>query len=269
VTGRRPDGYHLLDTVAVFADFGGRVTIAPAEQLSLEVSGPFAAHAPGDERDLAWRAAEAFFAHTGLPPRAAISVEKNIPAGAGLGGGSADAAAVLRGLDVMFGTGLRPAELAMIGIRLGADVPMCLVGRALRARGIGEDIEMLEAWPPLPLVLAWPGQGVSTAEAFRRLESRDNAPLSAAPLAPMTARRIATWLGSCRNDLEGPAERLAPCIRDVRDMLGAVPGCLLARMSGSGSACFGLFADPAEALSAASVLASVRRDWWVIAGSAH
>ena len=269
MTGRRPDGYHLLDTIAVFADFGDRVTIAPAEHLSLRVSGPFAAHAPGDERDLAWRAAEAFFAHTGLPARAAIQVEKNIPAGAGLGGGSADAAAVLRGLDRMFATGLGQDELAAIGLPLGADVPMCLIGRALRARGIGEQIEALENWPALPIVLVWPGRGVSTAEAYSTLERRDNAALPAAPPAPLIDRRIATWLDSCRNDLEGPVERTAPFIREAREMLRASPGCLLARMSGSGSACFGLFADPAEALSAASVLASERRDWWGIAGSAH
>src|SRR5258706_16384496 len=106
VTGRRADGYHLLDSIGVFADIGDRVEIKPADELKLSVTGRFAAHAPGDPGDLAWRAAEAFFQHAGLRPGAAVQVEKNIPAGAGLGGGSADAAAVLLGLDELFSTKL-------------------------------------------------------------------------------------------------------------------------------------------------------------------
>ena len=181
VTGQRADGYHLLDSIAVFADVGDRVEIEAAEEFRLSVSGPFAAHAPGDAGDLAWRAATAFFEHTGLKPAAAIRVEKNIPAGAGLGGGSADAAAVLVGLDRHFATGLSADDLAAIGMKLGADVPMCLAGRALRARGIGEDIRAIEGWPPLPMVLVWPGVPVSTAAAFKSLQRRDNPPLDEPP----------------------------------------------------------------------------------------
>jgi 4-diphosphocytidyl-2-C-methyl-D-erythritol kinase len=267
VTGRRPDGYHLLDTIVAFADFGDQVTIAPAERLTLRVSGPYAAHAPGDARDLAWRAAEAFFAHTGLPPRAAIHVEKNIPAGAGLGGGSADAAAVLRGLDRISGTGLGEAELAALGLRLGADVPMCLAGRALRARGIGDEIEFLEGWPPLPIVLVWPGSSVSTAEVFAGLASRNNAPIPDLPRSLNTPADIADWFATCRNDLEEPARRIAPVVTNTLAALTATPACLLARMSGSGSACFGLSNHGEQARSAAHQLRELGASWWMRAAA--
>ena len=268
VTGRRADGYHLLDSIAVFADVGDRVEIVPAERLELSITGRFASHAPGDPGDLAWRAAAAFFEHTGLPPRAAIRVEKNIPAGAGLGGGSADAAAVLLALDELFGTKISAKSLRAVGLRLGADVPMCLCGRALRARGVGEQISPLEGFPALPMVLVWPGRPVSTAEVFKTLARRDNPPLADPPAAKSLVE-IATWLAACRNDLELPASVIAPEIGAVLGVLRATPGCLVARMSGSGSACFGLYAAPAAASAAATVIAQARPDWWSVATEAR
>ncbi len=268
VTGRRDDGYHLLDSVAVFADVGDCIAIEPAETLALSLSGPFAAHAPGDASDLALRAAEAFFAHTGLAPAVAIGVEKNIPAGAGLGGGSADAAAVLAGLNRSFKAGLSASALRSLGLALGADVPMCLEGQALRARGIGEIIDPLDDWPPLPLVLVWPGQTVSTAEVFKALARRDNPPLKRPPPAG-DARDAAAWLEDCRNDLEAPACALAPEITAALDALLATDGCMVARMSGSGSACFGLYAEREETEAAAAKIAAKRPEWWVCATQAH
>ncbi len=268
VTGRRADGYHLLDSIAVFADIGDRVEIDAADQLDLTVTGRFAAHAPGDPTDLAWRAAAAFFEHTGLPPAAAIRVEKNIPAGAGLGGGSADAAAVLLGLDQFFDAGVPETELCAIGLSLGADVPMCLAGRALRAGGIGEEIRMLEGWPALPMVLVWPGRPVSTAEVFKAPTRLDNPPLADPPQMSSPAE-VASWLAVCRNDLEPPALRIAPVIGEVLEVLRATKGCLLARMSGSGSGCFGLYSHAAEADAAASRIASARSEWWIRATTAR
>lgn len=293
VTGRRADGFHLLDSIAVFADIGDRVEIEAADELRLSVSGPFAAHAPGDSTDLAWRAATAFFEEgtyplppvgrgsgsgvlerrvtrrrpspQPLPTRGrgvGIRVEKNIPAGAGLGGGSADAAAVLKGLNRHFATRLSPDVLRAIGLTLGADVPMCLAGRALRARGIGEDIRAIEGWPPLPMVLVWPGRAVSTAEAFRALARRDNPPLGEPPRSA-TVEALASWLSGCRNDLEAPALSIAPEIGEALEALHATKGCLLARMSGSGSACFGLYRTRSEAGEAAMRLGGARSGWWV------
>ncbi len=262
VVGRRADSYHLIDSIAVFADCCDRVEVAPADRLRLTVGGRFAAHAPGDRSDLAWRAAEALFAHTGGAPAASIRVEKVIPAGAGLGGGSADAAAVLLALNDFLGAGVQPDALRAIGLALGADVPMCLVGRALRARGVGEEITLVEGWPALPLVVVWPGVTVSTAAVFSALAARDNPPLPDMPAAGDIAE-VAAWLTACRNDLEAPAVKVAPEIGDVLDALRATDGCLLARMSGSGSACFGLYAEEAQAEAAAALIHALRGDWWV------
>ena len=262
VTGRRADGYHLLDSIAVFTDFADVVAITPAEKLSLTLSGPFASHAPGDPSDLAWRAADAFFRNAGLPQRAAVRIEKNIPAGAGLGGGSADAAAVLLGLNRISGIPLSARELAAIALSLGADVPMCLVGHALRARGIGEIIDPVENWPALPLLLVWPGQPVSTPACFGALATRDNPALPELPGAK-TVADAARWLGGCRNDLEASAVGLQPAVGDVLAALRGTGGCLLARMSGSGSACFGLYTSLSAAEGAAGAVAAGYPDWWV------
>ena len=268
VTGRRADGYHLLDSVAVFTDMGDRVEIAPADRLTLAVGGQFAAHAPGDERDLSWRAASAFFEQTRLKAGASIRVEKNIPAGAGLGGGSSDAAAVLLALNALHGSRLSPEELRAIGLRIGADVPMCLAGHALRACGVGEEISPLDGWPALPMVLVWPGRPVSTADVFRTLVRRENPPLSYPP-SGRSAVDIAIWLLSCRNDLEPPAIAIAPEIGDVLSALRATEGCLLARMSGSGSACFAVFQRKSEADAAADRLRKNEPRWWIAAAEAH
>jgi 4-diphosphocytidyl-2-C-methyl-D-erythritol kinase len=252
----------------VFADVGDRIEVTPAERLGLTVSGPFAAHAPGDERDLAWRAAAAFFESAGLCRGVAIEVEKNIPAGAGFGGGSSDAAAVLLLLEELFEANLTAEELHAIALKLGADVPMCLTGRALRAGGIGEVIEPLNDWPPLPLVLVWPGQTVSTAEVFNSLVRRDNPPLEAPPRG-LTPRQLAAWLARCHNDLEAPAQKIAAPIGAALEALRTTEGCLLARMSGSGSGCFGLFETAGEACGAAALLGNGHPGWWTMAASAR
>jgi 4-diphosphocytidyl-2-C-methyl-D-erythritol kinase len=268
VTGRRADGYHLLDSIAVFADVADRITIELGEVFALSLSGPFAKHAPGDANDLAHRAANAFFAHTGLASTCSIRVEKNIPAGAGLGGGSADAAAVLAGLNRCFDAGVPEEALGALGLELGADIPMCLQGQALRARGIGEEIECFNDWPMLPLVLVWPGRTVSTAEVFKSLKRRDNPPPPEPPAAPRSVGDVAAWLATCRNDLEPSACAIAPEIGAVLGALRETSGCLLARMSGSGSACFGLYGDVEAARAAAAKIAGSRHDWWVRATTA-
>jgi 4-diphosphocytidyl-2-C-methyl-D-erythritol kinase len=268
VVGRRADSYHLLDSIAAFADLGDRIAVTPAERLELSVRGPFAADAPGDRTDLAWRAADLFFAHTGQAARACIVVEKNIPAGAGLGGGSADAAAVLKALNRINGDILAADELAALGLELGADVPMCLAGRALRARGIGEQIESLKHWPPLPLVLVWPGSAVSTAAVFAALANRENAPLPE-PRLVQTRKEATAWLAGCRNDLETPALRIATGIGETLAALRAASGCLLTRMSGSGSACYGIFESMAAAKQVVAMLRSEHPSWWVAATKAR
>ncbi|HEX9906532.1 MAG TPA: 4-(cytidine 5'-diphospho)-2-C-methyl-D-erythritol kinase [Propylenella sp.] len=264
VTGRRADGYHLLDTIAVFADVGDRIEIVADDRRGLALSGPFAGDAPADDANLARRAADAFAAACRGEPSVSIRVEKNLPAGAGLGGGSADAAAVLLGLTRLLRRGAPPPDLMAIGLALGADVPMCLAGHALRAQGIGEQIEPLANWPELPLVLIWPGRALSTAAVFAALPRKANPPL-AEPWPAATAAEAAAWLGDCRNDLEAPALALAPEIGDVLHALRGSSGCLLARMSGSGSACFGLYGERSAAEAAAAAIRRRRPDWWIAA----
>ena len=268
VLRRRADSYHELDTLAVFADIGDRIEISAADELSLSVSGRFAEHCPEAEANLALKTAKALKEHSGFAGGAAIHLYKEIPIGAGLGGGSADAAATLLGLNDLWNLRLPADDLAAIGETLGADVPMCLAGRGLRARGKGERIDFLPAWPVLPIVLVWPGQPVSTAEVFGALEKRENPSLPEPP-SFASVDDAAAWLSQCRNDLEAPARRVAPVIGTALEALRASENCMLARMSGSGSACFGLYADIDAAATAAQRLQRTSPDWWIAAALAR
>lgn len=257
VTGRRLDGYHLLDSLVVFAgpEASDTVRAAPSAGLSLAVGGPMGADVPPGPDNLVMRAAALF------DRPAALTLEKRLPAASGIGGGSADAAATLRAMAALHEMPLPEPEAVL---RLGADVPVCVAGHAARMRGIGEDVEPLEGLPPLPAVLVNPGVAVSTPEVFRRLERRDNPGLLAVPGFRGVADATG-WLAAQRNDLEPAALALAPQIGEALAALTAVRGCLLARMSGSGATCFGLFPDEAEARQAAEGIAASRPGWWVVA----
>lgn len=257
VTGRRADGYHLLDSVVVFADVGDWITFAPANALSLRVTGPRADGVPSDERNLIWRAAEVLGPGLG----AAITLEKHLPHAGGIGGGSADAAAALRGLAELW---RRPVPDAGEVLSLGADVPVCLFGRPARMAGIGEDITALPPLPPLWLVLVNAGVAVPTGPVFKELARADNPSLPAMPPQGWPdAAALALWLAQTRNDLEGPAQRLVPQIGEVIAAIDAQQGCLLARMSGSGGTCFGVFATEQTARDAAVALGAQNPTWWV------
>lgn len=251
VTGRRADGYHLLDSLVSFATIGDRVTLAPGQGLAL--SGPFAAGLPADG-NLCTRAA----ALMGLS--AAIGLEKRLPVASGIGGGSADAAAVLRG----FARGGEALPGAAAIMRLGADVPVCLAGRPARMRGVGEVLDPLPALPPLPLVLVNPGVAVATPAVFAALKRRDNPGLPALPARLADAAVLLGWLSTTRNDLEAPARGLAPVIGEVLDAL-AHAGAGFTRMSGSGATCFGIFATAPAAEAAAARIRAARPGWWVAA----
>lgn len=245
VTGQRADGYHLLDSLVVFADVGDRLTLTPGNVLSMEVSGRFADGVPTDARNLAWRAAElaGWSGH--------ITIEKNLPHGGGIGGGSADAATVLRavGADVD-------------SLTLGADVPVCEVGRAARMTGIGETVTPVADDPTFYAVLVNPALHVATPDVFAALRQRDNAPMSELPRRVAGMREWLDWLRAQRNDLQEAAIAVAPGIDKVLRGLEATPGVLLARMSGSGSTCFGLYPTLSAAQLAASAISAGRPDWW-------
>ena len=257
VTGRRADGYHRLDSLVVFADAGDWIDIAPAPMLSLRVVGPRAAGVPADARNLIWRAATALDPSGG----AAITLEKHLPAAGGIGGGSADAAAALRGLSQAWGAALPNPDAVLA---LGADVPVCLFGRPARMSGIGEAIEPLPPLPALWVVLVNSGVAVPTGPVFAALARAENPALPGIPAQGWPdARAMATWLGQTRNDLEPPARGLVADIDPVLTAIGVQDGCLLARMSGSGGTCFGLFASAQAARAAAAVLAADHPGWWV------
>lgn len=251
VTGQRPDGYHLLDSIVAFAGVGDRVTVSPGQ--GLEIAGPQAAALALSEDNLCLRAARA------MGGGVAVRLEKVLPVASGIGGGSADAAAVLRAMARMG----RPLPAPEAVLALGADLPACLAGRAARMQGVGEvlaPVDLPQAW----LVLANPGVAVPTPQVFRALARRDTPPLP--PLPPLRdAAGLAAWLAGQRNDLEPAAIALAPVIAEVRAALAAQPGCLLARMSGSGATCFGLFAEEAAAQTAALALSGRQPEWWIAA----
>lgn len=258
VTGRRPDGYHLLDSLVVFADIGDRLRAVAAGTLSLEVTGPRAAGVPVDGSNLVLRAAGLL-----APGRGArITLEKCLPAASGIGGGSSDAAAAVRALAALWGVP-RPGAEALLP--LGADVPVCLAAAPARMSGIGERLAPLPEVPQAGIVLVNPGVGVSTPAVFGALERRDHAPLPE-PAPWKDAAALARWLGATRNDLEPPARALVPEIGAVLAAIGAQAGCLLARMSGSGATCFGLFPDRAAAVAAAAAIRGIDPGWWVEAG---
>jgi 4-diphosphocytidyl-2-C-methyl-D-erythritol kinase len=255
VTGQRGDGYHLLDSLVVFADVGDRVTARPAPDLSLHVTGPEGAGLTSGDDNLVLRAARSFAA----APGAALVLEKVLPAASGIGGGSSDAAAALRVLAQLWGRVL-PEDR---GLSLGADVPVCLDARACRMSGVGE---VLRAVPPLPslwAVLANPRLEVPTPQVFRALHRRDGTAMPADLPRWRDALELSVWLRQMRNDLESPARQLAPPIGQVLTALQGLPGALLARMSGSGATCFALFADPLSAAAAASTLRDAQPQWWV------
>lgn len=260
VTGRRDDGYHLLNTLVVFTEVGDTVSVAAAEQDSFTIQGPFAGLLDDEADNLVLRARDLLRSLYGELPPVAISLEKNLPVASGIGGGSSDAAATLRALMRLWGIELSADALAAAALRLGADLPMCLYARTLVARGIGEEIEPVEGMLPLHMVLANPGVAVPTPAIFRALASRENPPLPR--LAGATA--LFDWLAATRNDLEAPAIALAPEIGDVLSALSA-SGAAPARMSGSGATCFGLFNSPAEAEAAASAIAARYPAWYVTA----
>ena len=262
VTGRRDDGYHELDSLVTFTALADTLEIAPAETLDLAVTGPFA-HALAGGDNLAARAAAALAERLGRPANVRIALDKRIPVAAGLGGGSADAAAVLRGLARLWGLGAEHAgTLHETALGLGADVPVCLGARAARMAGIGEALSVPPPLPPCAVLLVNPGVPVPTGPVFAARRGRFSA---ARPVdeAPQDAPALAALLRMRCNDLERPAIEQVPEIGCVLTRLAEAPGCLLARMSGSGGTCFGLFEDRAAAAGAAGAIIRDHPAWWV------
>ncbi len=259
VTGKRADGYHLLDSLAVFPAVGDVLRALPAEALSLTVTGPFAGTLQAEPGNLVLRAARALDAY-GV---AALELEKNLPIASGIGGGSADAAAALRLLAGLWG--LKP-DLQALALSLGADVPVCLAAAPARMGGIGEVLSPAPALPPFGILLVNPGVAVPTPAVFKARQGGFSPP-AALPAAWPDATLMARDLARCTNDLEAPAISIQPVIGEVLAHLGRLPGALLAPMSGSGATCFALFGSADEA--AAAIQAISRPGWWCWGGGLY
>jgi 4-diphosphocytidyl-2-C-methyl-D-erythritol kinase len=268
VTGQRADGYHLLDSLVTFAEFGDELTFAASEADEFVIDGPFAAMLEEQDagENLVVKARDALRALADRPcPPVSIHLTKNLPIASGLGGGSSDAAAALRGLRSFWGLALTEPEMRAAGLALGADVPMCLAAKPLRATGVGEEITLLDAFPALDLVLVNPGVEVSTAAIFKALLKKDNRAMS--PKANLASFHAACeFLSAQHNDLQRPAIALAPVIADCLAALGE-HGAMLTRMSGSGATCFGIFTNAANAARAAGMIQRKNPNWFVRAVS--
>jgi len=256
ILGRRADGYHLLDSLAIFAGVGDALHVAPAAALSLGLTGPEAAALEAEVDNLVLRAARALAAAAGVTQGAAIALEKRLPVASGMGGGSADAAAALRALRRLWG--VQGIDLAAIAVGLGADVPVCLDCQPMRMQGIGEVLSPAPDLPPYGLLLANPRLAVATPAVFRARQGGFSPPITL-PSRLVGAAALADWLRPLGNDLQDAAIGLCPPIAEVLSAIAAQPGCLLARMSGSGATCLGLFPDETTAKAAAAALPA---EWW-------
>ncbi|GAB5503727.1 4-(cytidine 5'-diphospho)-2-C-methyl-D-erythritol kinase [Pyruvatibacter sp.] len=264
VLGKRPDGYHLLESLVVFASAGDTLTVDPAEDLSFHVTGPNAAALADtpDADNLVLKAARLLNAGGGRGAR--ITLEKRLPVAAGIGGGSADCAAAMRALNTLWGLGHDAATLGALGLELGADVPVCVQAPSpCVMSGIGEKIKRAPSMPDLWCVLANPGVPVATGPVFKALNAQPTAAESDTfwPGGFSDAKAAARFMMTCRNDLEPPARNLVSEVGETVRAIASTKGCLMARMSGSGATCFGLYADEDTATRAAATLQ--RAGWWV------
>ncbi len=281
IVGRRADGFHDLESLVVFAPFGDRLTLRLGVPLSLSVAGPTAGSAGPLADNLVLRAARALADRIAGLALGRFSLVKQLPSGAGLGGGSADAAAALRLIAQANGLALDDPRVADAARSTGADVPVCLDPRPRVMTGIGDILSAPVPLPRLGIVLVHPGIAVPTGEVFKALklapgERRDLRPEeteagswvgSEATKIPAEREAFLAWLAGKPNDLEPAAIAHAPVIATVLAAIAGLTGCRLARMSGSGSACFGLFDSARAATIAARTLAATHPDWWVRAGS--
>jgi len=269
VTGQRADGYHLIESVVVFAELGDRVSVQLADRDEFVLEGLEAAalSAEATGSNLVVRARDALrdaARQSGTElPAVKIQLDKRLPVASGIGGGSADAAATLKALCALWGYEPGAEALSRIALGLGADVPMCLDGRPLIASGIGETLQSLELGFFLDLVIVNPRIAVSTPSVFSKLTSRENAPLSV-PQGLGDKDQFVDWLARTRNDLEPPAQRITPeifgCLSALR-----LAGATFVRMSGSGASCFGVFANASAAQAAARQMQRDKPGWFVAA----
>ncbi len=263
VCGRRADGYHLLDSLVVFTGIGDRITVSESDTLQLEITGLFGSALSREPNNLVLRAARLLQDVAGCSRGARIRLEKNLPVASGIGGGSADAAATLRACGALWNVDPAQISNARLAADLGADIPVCVHQKPAFMSGIGENIDTAPRLPTCWLVLVNPGRPLATKDVFAALPNFSR-PLARDSFNNLTAAAdLADALKEHSNDLAGPAIALEPTIAATLATLENSPGCLLARLSGSGPTCFGLFADAQTAEKTAALIAAAQPDWWV------
>ena len=276
VVGRRVDGYHDLESVVAFADCADRLSLVAGSELGLNTTGPLA-QACGDAADnLVFKAAQLLAERVPDLRLGEFTLDKSLPVAAGIGGGSADAAAALRLLAQLNGLALDDPRLVEVAQLTGADVPVCVASRACVMTGVGETLQPLSL-PNMPCVMVNPCVPVATRDVFKALGLRNGELLVGATDVllqdrswPEAGASIGEWIGAFEevgNDLEPPALRIQPVIGEVLSALSASDGARLARMSGSGATCFAIFETPAEAQAAAEKIRRAQPGWWVHAGA--
>ncbi len=262
VLGRRADGYHELESLVAFSDVADTVTLEPSETATLDTFGPYAAASGETEDNLVLKAFDALQQRVDGLKGGRFTLEKKLPVAAGIGGGSADAAAALRLLARLNGIALDDARLAAAALATGADVPVCVASQARVMRGVGEKLSPPLTLPALPAVLVNPGVPLSTREVFARFEL----PLGTKPTSddvPSAPDALLDYLRRNANDLAQPAVACVPLIAEVLHVLRNRAGVRLARMSGSGPTCFALFGSAEQAAAAARSVKAVHQDWWI------
>jgi 4-diphosphocytidyl-2-C-methyl-D-erythritol kinase len=262
VLGRRADGYHDLESLVAFADVADTLILTPGDTTTLDISGPYAGPSGPTADNLVLKAVAALRQRIDGLTAGRFQLEKNLPVAAGIGGGSADAAAALRLLARANGLSISEARLADAAKAVGADVPVCLASQSCIMRGVGDKLSPLLELPQIPAVLVNPGAALSTRDVFAKIIIHPGVRSDIADV-PRTAGAMIAFLASHENDLAQPAIACLPVIDEVLDALRAIPGVLLARMSGSGATCFALFASAGEATAAAWLLQATHKDWWV------
>lgn len=259
---KRSDGFHALQSLAVFVhNIGDELFFRPASTLELTITGPHGAQLTADNDNLVLKAARALHANLG----AEIVLTKNLPVASGIGGGSADAAATLRGLTQLWNLGADHAQLLDIAASLGSDVPVCVKSEPAWMEGRGEILTPAMPMPDMPIVLVNPRVEVQTGKVFTALTERHGTQM-ALPSGFRDADALLAYLAQTSNDLEAPARALAPVIGDVLGALVEMPGARLARMSGSGATCFALFDNSEHAQNATHALRESHHGWWVEVG---
>jgi len=260
VVGRRADGFHLLDTLMVFTELADRVEVEQADDLTLDVAGPFADRLPKDaDSNLVIRAARALAEAAGAQAKAHIRLTKNLPVSAGLGSGSSDAAATMKALSRLWQIPEGAVDLPAVALSLGADVPACLIADSVFVGGIGEILTPAPKLPAVDILLVNPGVQMATESVFSARRGGFS-PEARFADPPRGVRELAELLEDTTNDLSDAATTLSPVVTQMLREIEATPGCRLARMSGSGATCFGLFDDAETAERACQTLRSW--DWW-------